>query len=109
MFWHSRSSSYDAWVKALKRFPNLDGHIFLGVSAWTGEPILIPYSLLFEHTWVTGGSSSGKTAMILGPMMSQIIASGKFSVIYTDQKYDQASFWNLFAEAHKARIPFKYF
>ena len=73
MFWHRSSASYDTWIERLIRAKNkiLRDHVFLGVSTWTGEPILLAKDLLKEHIWVTGGSGSGKSALILAPLAFQ--------------------------------------
>ena len=117
MFWHSNASSYDSWIRmvqkhAIRTVGKKDRHkrqFFLGVSEWTGEPILLPENILNEHVWVTGGSGSGKSGLILAPLVSQVIERGTHSVVFIDQKGDMASFWNCFASAHAAGLPFKYF
>lgn len=63
-------------------------HFFLGTSFWTGEPILFADEILSEHIWATGGSGSGKSALILAPLVSQVIDRGDRSVVFIDQKND---------------------
>ncbi len=114
MWFDKRSSFYDAWLRSIIRTARLkDGdwidYVFLGVSKWTGEPILLPLKLIFEHMLFTGGSGSGKTALIMIPLLAQIIARKLYSVVHIDQKGDNASFWGLFDEAQAAGVPFKYF
>jgi hypothetical protein len=111
MFWHKNSASYDSWMERMLQAENelLRDHLFLGVSTWTGEPILLAKDLLNEHVWVTGGSGSGKSALILGPLGSQVIRRRNMSVVWIDQKDDAPSFWNAFDCAYQAGLPFKYF
>ena len=111
MSWHKKAFDYDGWIARLKRSGNakLKKHFFLGASFWTGEPILLADDLLDEHLWVTGGSGSGKSALILAPLVSQVIDRGDRSLIFIDQKNDPASFWNCFDSAFRAGMQFKYF
>lgn len=102
--------TFNDWVDRLWRSQNgiLKDHLFLGTSIWTGEPILLPDSLLKEHLWYTGGSGSGKSALLLAPLVAQIIARKNRSLVFIDQKGDLASFWNCFTLAHEYGLPFKY-
>jgi hypothetical protein len=111
MSWHNRAFDYDGWMARLKQSSNkkLRKHFFLGTSVWTGEPILFADEILDEHIWVTGGSGSGKSALILAPLVSQVIDRGDRSVVFIDQKNDPASFWNCFDSAYRAGMQFKYF
>ena len=111
MSWHQKAFDYDGWIARLKRSSNakLKKHFFLGASSWTGEPILLADDLLEEHIWITGGSGSGKSALILAPLVSQVIDRGDRSVVFIDQKNDPASFWNCFDCAYRAGMQFKYF
>lgn len=111
MFWHKNSLSYDNWVERLLRSDSklLRDHFLLGVAAWTGEPILLALKLLQEHLWVTGGSGSGKSALILAPLVAQIIRRRDTSLVFVDQKGDLPSFWSAFDCAYQAGLPFKYF
>src|SRR5262245_15374504 len=107
MFWHKNSLSYDNWVERLLRSDDerLRDHFLLGVAAWTGEPILLALKLLQEHLWVTGGSGSGKSALILAPLIAQIIRRRDTSLVFIDQKGDAPSFWNTFDCAFQAGLP----
>ena len=111
MSWHKKAFDYDGWVARLKRTgnPKLKKHFFFGTSFWTGEPILFADDILAEHIWVTGGSGSGKSALILAPLVSQVIDRGDRSVVFIDQKNDPPSFWNCFDAAYRAGMTFKYF
>jgi TraM recognition site of TraD and TraG len=110
MSWHTKAFDYDGWTSRLKTGDaKLKKHFFLGTSTWTGEPILLADEILGEHIWVTGGSGSGKSALILAPLVSQLIGRGDHSVVFIDQKGDPPSFWNCFDAAFDAEMTFKYF
>jgi hypothetical protein len=68
VFEHKSSTSYDTWVEHLFRAENKD--------------------LLREHSWITGGSDSGKTAILLAPLALELIRRGDVSVVRFDQKED---------------------
>src|SRR5262245_4196984 len=109
--WFEKAFDYVGWNERLNRSASkkLKEHFLIGTAFWTGEPILYADEILEEHIWVTGGSGSGKSALILAPLVSQVIERRNRSVVFIDQKGDEASFWNCFVCAHKAGLPFKYF
>lgn len=39
----------------------------------TGMPCIVPEKILYEHTWVQGGSGSGKTSSFLLPLEEQLL------------------------------------
>lgn len=111
MAWHNRGFAFNNWIDRLKRSKKgvLKDHLFLGTSTWTGEPILLPDSIMSEHLWYTGGSGSGKSASQLAPLAAQVIEKGDRSLVFIDQKGDLPSFWNCCDLAHANGLPFKYF
>ncbi len=90
MHWHCDSLRYDNWIDGLSKSRNklLRDHFFLGIASWTGEPIFLAKDIFNEHVWVTGGSGSGKSALILAPLISQIMERRDTSILWIDQKGD---------------------
>ena len=75
-------------------------------------PYYITRDSLLEHALVRGGSGTGKTALILTPLIEQLIGGkGKNSdsVVVMDLKGDPAQFRAAGMAAKKAGVPFKWF
>lgn len=69
----------------------LEGHLFLGMRYFGGQPYLVPANRDNPHTWVMGGTGAGKTARILAPLIAQLIARRR-SVVVIDPKPDKTLF-----------------
>jgi len=97
-------------------------HLWLGLNAEFGYPILLDRHILHEHAHILGDSGSGKTALALAPMIAQLTRlSGRFkndpkipidqqiSLVIIDLKGDRALFHGARLEAQRAGLPFKWF
>lgn len=84
-------------------------HLWLGTHAVHDYPILLDREILKEHTYIVGDSGSGKTALGISPLMSQLIRMGDDAVVIIDLKGDNALFQTAKAEAKKSGRTFKFF
>ena len=97
-------------------------HLWLGVNAEYGYPILLDRHILHEHGHILGDSGSGKTALALAPMIAQLTRlSGRLkndqkcpidqqiSLVIIDLKGDRSLFHGAKIEAKRAGLPFKWF
>ncbi len=98
--------------------------LFLGIHDAGNYPVLLPQSILRQHAHILGDSGSGKTALGLMPLITQLIRmSGRkarernstplenppCSILVIDLKGDKSSFYGCKIEAERAEIPFKWF
>ncbi len=102
--------------------------IYLGTHEWGDYPVMLPRKALREHAHIMGDTGSGKTALGLAPMISQLIgltardkrdaerirSNGdsplqQSSIVVIDLKGDPALFHGVRADAEKAGLPFKWF
>lgn len=51
-------------------------HLFLGMEAENGFPVLLHREILAEHAYISGGSGSGKTSLGILSLLVQLIRSG---------------------------------
>lgn len=84
-------------------------HLWLGTSATNDYPILLSRRILSEHAHILGSSGSGKTALGLAPLMTQLIRLADSSVVIIDLKGDNALFTGAREEAEAAGLPFQWF
>lgn len=84
-------------------------HFYLGTSIEGDYPILLHERLLQHHAHILGDTGSGKTALGVAPLLTQLIAREDCSVLIIDLKGDAALFAASRAEANRAGIPFKWF
>lgn len=118
------STNWDGHVARILRSPNEIERvsILVGAHADADYPILLPRTLLHEHAHILGDSGSGKTALALAPMASQLIRmAGRdakcpatqqmphSSIVIIDLKGDLAFFHGARMEAKRAGLPFKWF
>lgn len=94
--------------------------LWLGTHDTGQYPILLHRDALLEHGHIIGDSGSGKTAMALAPMISQLIRmAGRdqreqgingepASIMVLDLKGDPALFHNARLEAQRAGLPFRW-
>ncbi|TWU44920.1 Type IV secretion-system coupling protein DNA-binding domain protein [Novipirellula aureliae] len=75
-------------VARLQESPNrfAKDSLFMGVNAFDNSPVLIPRSLLHDHTHIVGAAGSGKTSVALMSLMRQLIRRGDCSVVVFDLK-----------------------
>lgn len=101
-------TSWDAKVERL-----LNGlrspHLHIGRAVGDSAPWLLHQELLHTHAHLLGGTGTGKTALGLIPLASQLIARADSSVVIIDLKGDRAMFWGAFIEAARANLPFRWF
>ena len=93
-------------------------HLYLGRSIVDDAPIWLHLPMLKMHAHIVGDSGSGKTALGVIPLMSQLIArshdderegNGPSSTVIIDLKGDMALFETARLEAERAGLPFKWF
>ncbi len=76
--------------------------LFLGVNAYDHTPVVVPVKVFEEHAHMLGDSGSGKTALGLAPLMSQLIRFGRYSIVVIDLKGDEMSlFQNALCESER--------
>lgn len=84
-------------------------HFYLGASLEGDYPVLLHEKLLQTHAHILGDTGSGKTSLGITPLITQLIAREKASVLIIDLKGDPALFEAAREEADVAGIPFKWF
>lgn len=84
-------------------------HLWLGTHAIFDYPILLDKSILAEHAYIVGDSGSGKTALGIAPLLTQLIRRGDAGIVILDLKGDTALFEATRTEAEKAGRTFKHF
>lgn len=93
--------------------------LWLGLHDAGDYPVLLHKSILHEHAHILGDSGSGKTALGLTPMVSQLIRmsgrdatceqKNRSSCVVIDLKGDPALFHASRIEAERAGLPFRWF
>lgn len=98
--------------------------LYLGIHETGQYPVLLPRQALHEHAHIMGDTGSGKTALALAPMATQLVrmsgrnwrdekrdpsADPAFSAVVIDLKGDPAMFHGLRAEAESAGLDFKFY
>ena len=84
--------------------------LFLGVNAVDHAPILVPRDVFADHAHLLGDTGSGKTAVGVATVVSQLLTRGDCSVVVIDLKGDDhALFEGVRADAAAAGLPLKYF
>jgi hypothetical protein len=89
--------------------PNEREHVYVGRSWANDYPVLIHRDLYNAHAHIVGDSGSGKTALGVAPLMTQLIARADASHVIIDLKGDPQLFQCAWIEAERAGLPFKYF
>jgi hypothetical protein len=66
---------WEGYVQEMANSANLveREHLWLGIHATQGYPVVLDRSILMEHEYVTGDSGSGKTSLGLIPLIIQLI------------------------------------
>lgn len=107
--------SSDDWNRFVDRLQNSPDSteresVFLGLNAADHSPVIVPRRVFEEHAHILGDSGSGKTALGLAPLTSQLIRARNCSVVIIDLKGDDhALFENARIEAANSGLPFRWF
>lgn len=76
-------------------------------------PYFLTRSTILQHVMVHGATGSGKTSMVLIPLMEQLIGLSQrhrdSSIVILDQKGDMAFFESMRRTANACGIPFRWF
>ena len=72
--------------------PEAREHLWLGVHATEDYPILLHRSILGEHAHFLGDSGSGKTALGMAPVLTQLIRAQDSAIVIIDLKGDMPLF-----------------
>jgi len=85
---------WEGYVRRLQQSADtkVRNHLFMGVHATEDYPVLVPQKVIAEHVHLLGDSGSGKTALGLAPLLSQLIAAQDSAVVIIDLKGDMALF-----------------
>ncbi len=84
-------------------------HLWLGAHAEADCPILLHKDILNEHAYLVGDSGSGKTALGITPLVTQLVRNTDAAVVVLDLKGDQALFQSVRHEASEANREFRWF
>ncbi len=84
-------------------------HFYLGSSIEGDFPVLLHQDLLYRHAHILGDTGSRKTSIGIAPLVTQLIAREKNSVVIIDLKGDRALFNAVKEEADQVGLPFKHF
>ncbi len=84
-------------------------HLWIGAHAKQDYPVLLHRPILEEHAYIVGDSGSGKTALGLTSLLTQLIRLGDAAVVVIDLKGDNALFQTIRHEARESRRTFRYF
>ncbi|WP_200333229.1 hypothetical protein [Thiocystis violacea] len=114
----------DVWERHVSRLQNSKdkierNHIFVGEHHPSGIPILMDSSVLSGHAYISGDTESGKTALGMIPLMTQLMrmtkarnqdwGEKKASFVILDLKGDNVFFQTAQQEARDAGLPFLWF
>lgn len=84
-------------------------HLWLGAHLTDDYPILLDREILSEHAYIVGDSGSGKTALGITPMLTQLIRAKDAAIVIIDLKGDNTLFQTVRQEAAQAGLTFKFF
>lgn len=84
-------------------------HLWLGTHAQLDYPVLLDRQILSEHAHILGDTGSGKTALGVTPLVTQLIRRADSPVVVIDLKGDNALFQTVRQEAAAAKLPFRFF
>lgn len=99
---------WEGYVRRLQQSddPVVRNHLFMGVHATEDYPVLVPHKVLSEHVHLLGDSGSGKTALGLAPLLSQLITADDSAIVVIDLKGDMALFESAKLSAGPGRFKF---
>jgi len=100
------SSARGTWDETTVREKD---HLWLGTSVLNDYPVLLSRKVLTEHAHIMGSTGSGKTALGLAPLITQLIRHADSSVVIIDLKGDKALFTGARDEALGTGLPFQWF
>lgn len=92
-----------------QRYSPEQSHLWIGAHAHQDYPVLLHQDILREHAYLVGDSGSGKTALGLMPILSQLIRRRDAAVVVIDLKGDPALFNTVREEARLAGSTFRFF
>lgn len=102
------AESQQAVVDQSGRMVRERDHLFIGLHAQIDYPILLHQSILAEHAHITGDSGSGKSALGIPSLLTQLTGRPGSSIVVIDLKGDRALFECARLEAERNRIPFRW-
>ncbi len=113
-------SAWDAYQKRLAESRHLTqdrigrrirerDHLLIGLNTINDYPVLLHQDILTEHAHFTGDSGSGKSALGIAPILTQLIGRPASSIVVLDLKGDRALFECARLEAQRQGIPFRWF
>lgn len=114
-------TTWDGLVDQIQTSPDAieKDSLFVGMHSAGGYPVLAHRSMLREHGHILGDTGSGKTAIGIAPMVTQLIRMAgrdnltrnaeQSSVVILDLKGDPALFHGARIEAEEAGLPFRWF
>lgn len=103
-----RNAESKDWDQYVDRIINSEDelereHLFLGTSEVGDYPILLHREILNQHAHILGDSGASKTALVMGPQATQLIARADSTVVIIDLKGDRALFESCRREAARTR------
>jgi len=104
-------SDWEAYVQRLQasKTPYENHHLWLGHHPTEDFPVLLHRDILQEHSYIVGDSGSGKTALGVTPLVTQLIRQRHAAVVILDLKGDSSLFEAARAEATRSGAEFKFF
>lgn len=104
-------TDWEAYVTRLQasKTPLESEHLWLGVHPIDDFPVLLHRDILQEHAYIVGDSGSGKTALGVTPIVTQLIRQRHAAVVILDLKGDASFFQAARTEAERAGAKFKFF
>jgi hypothetical protein len=104
-------TDWEAYVRRLmaSKTPMEAEHLWLGIHPIDDFPLLLHRDILQEHAYIVGDSGSGKTALGVAPLVTQLIRQRHAAVVILDLKGDASLFQAARIEAEQAGAEFKYF
>lgn len=106
-----RSSPFDGYVRRLLQSSNPveRDSIYYGYTLHHQYPVVVPLGLHFEHMHILGAPGTGKSALGVAPLATQLIRRNDGPVIIIDLKGDMALFNTARIESDNAGRTFKWF
>lgn len=90
------------WADPARRY------LFLGNQVEGGAPFVVPAVRANPHVWVMGGAGTGKSALVLAPLVVQLLQNRVGSVAVFDPKPDKALFESCRLTAAGLGLPFRH-
>jgi hypothetical protein len=84
-------------------------HFYLGPSIEGDFPVLLHDDLLYRHGHILGDTGARKTSIGIAPLVTQLIARERHSIVLIDLKGDRMLFNAVREEAAAVGLPFRWF